>query len=92
MIENLNSLRKSLHKQTSNLENVVDELRNCFSPHQIMKFLLLVENVKIIYVIYFKLIKFQDKANKFLNPAKLWFKKQNVNLNNLFLIIIYFIY
>ncbi len=46
IIESLNTLRKFIHKQTANVENVVDELRNCFNPMQIMKYLLMAENVK----------------------------------------------
>ena len=46
IIDNLNSLRKYIHKQANNVENVVDELRNFFNPGQIMKYILLTEKVK----------------------------------------------
>jgi len=38
-------MKKNVQKQTLNIDNAVDELRNSFSPLQITKFLLFVEKV-----------------------------------------------
>ena len=50
LVQKLNEMRKMLHKQTYNLENMVDELRNVFSPKQIAKFLLFIELVNLISI------------------------------------------
>lgn len=44
-LESVLNMRRNLQKQTLNIDNAVDELRNSFTPLQISKFLLFVEKV-----------------------------------------------
>lgn len=58
------SLRKNLQKQTMNIDNAVDELRNSFSPLQITKFLLFVEKVKKKSKLLFEIFSLGKKINE----------------------------
>ena len=74
-LENIFSMKKNLQKQTLNIDNAVDELRNSFSPLQITKFLLFVEKVwfKCFWFIFiiFKPKKIKEKKSMRMNLTKI---------------------